>query len=86
MPLVTVTLSDETQAFVDRQVAEGHSSSAGGYVLSLIEQDQKRIVLQELKNQLLEGLEGPTVPMDDAFWNSVRNQAMEGLANEKIRP
>ena len=78
MPTLTVTLSDETQAFVDRQVAEGRGSSAEGYVLALVQQDQRRIVLQELKSQLLEGLEGPTVPVDDAFWNSVRNQTLDG--------
>ena len=88
MPTVTLTvnLSDETKAFVDRQVAEGRNTSVEEYLLALVQQDQKRIVLQELKSQLLEGLEGPTVPMDDAFWNSVRNQALEGLAKEKIRP
>ena len=84
MATVTVTVPAEMQEFVDRLVVEHHYSSAEEYLLALVKQDQRRVVLQELESQLRKGMEGPTVPMDDDFWNSIRTQALEGLTSDKI--
>ena len=84
MPTLTVTLSDETQAFVDRQVAEGRNPSAEEYVLALVQQDQKRQARRELEAMLAEEMKGPMIVMDQGDWESIRREALEGLTSDKI--
>ncbi len=48
---------------------------------------RKRQAKRELEAKLLEALEsGPAVVMDRADWESIKREALEGLADEAIRP
>jgi hypothetical protein len=42
--------------------------------------------LKELESKLLDGLQGPTVEMTREDWDSIKREALEGLASETIRP
>ena len=52
----------------------------------LIREAQKRRAKQELEAKLLEGLQDPAVKMTRKDWDSIRREARDGLAGEKIRP
>ena len=44
------------------------------------------VAQQELEEKLLEGLQGPAFEMTREDWESIRREAIEGLAGETIRP
>lgn len=77
---------DEVKVSVDRQVVDRKFSSIDEYLLNLIQQDLKRGALMELEAQIVAGLEGPTTPMNEDFWDSIRRQAAAGLAAEEFLP
>jgi antitoxin ParD1/3/4 len=86
MTTMNISLPDEMKAFVEtRMVHEGYAS-ASEYLRALIREAQKRQAKQELEAKLLEGLQGPAVVMDRDDWDSIKREAMEGLAGETIRP
>jgi antitoxin ParD1/3/4 len=86
MTTMNISLPEEMKVFVEAEMAHEGYASASEYVLALIRDAQRRKARQELEAKLLEGLEGPEVEMDRADWDSIRREALEGLAGEKIRP
>jgi antitoxin ParD1/3/4 len=70
MKFVTITLSEENQAFVDRQAAGGGYETGDEYVSKLIEKELARERLREL---LMEGANSPPAgEIDDAFFDDLR--------------
>jgi antitoxin ParD1/3/4 len=86
MTTMNISLPDEMKVFVEAQMAHEGYASASEYVRALIRDAQRRKARQELEAKLLEGLEGSEVEMDRADWDSIRREALEGLAGETIRP
>jgi antitoxin ParD1/3/4 len=86
MTTMNISLPDEMKVFVEDRMAHEGYASASEYVRALIRDAQKRQARQELEAKLLEGLEGPEVEMDRADWDSIRREALEGLAGDAIRP
>ncbi len=86
MTTMNISVPDEMKAFVETQMALEGYASASEYLRSLIREAQKRQARRELDSRLLEGLEGPAVVMDRDDWDSLRREAVEGLAGETIRP
>jgi antitoxin ParD1/3/4 len=86
MTTMNISLPDEMKVFVEAQMAREGYASASEYVRALIREAQKRQAKRELDAKLLEGLQGPTVVMDRDDWDSIKREAMEGLAGETIRP
>ena len=86
MENLVIALTDEQLAFLQTQATQGGRGSAADYVRSLILAEQKRLARKEFEATLLEALEGPRIPVDQEFWDSIRREALEGLAPEEIRP
>jgi antitoxin ParD1/3/4 len=86
MTTMNISLPDEMKAFVEAQMAQDGYASASEYLRALIRDDQKRRARQALERKLLEGLQGPAVPLDRKEWDSIRQEALDGLAGEDIRP
>lgn len=86
MTTMNISLPDEMKAFVEAQMAAEGYASASEYLRNLIRDDQKRRAKQELEAKLLEGLQGPAVEMTREDWESIRREALEGLAGENIHP
>jgi len=86
MTTMNISLPDEMKGFVEAQMAHEGYASASEYLRALIRDAQRRKARQELEAKLLEGLEGPEVEMDRDDWDSIRRDALEGLAGEAIRP
>jgi antitoxin ParD1/3/4 len=86
MTTMNISLPDEMKTFVETQMAHEGYASASEYLRALIREAQKRQAKQELEAKLLEGLQGPAVVMDRDDWDSIKREAMEGLAGETIRP
>ena len=62
-------------------------ASPGEYLHSLIRDAQKRRAKQALEAKILEALEsGPAAPMTREDWVALRTEALNGLADEMIRP
>ena len=78
------SLPDEMKVFVEAQMAHEGSASAGEYVRAPIRDAQRRKSRQGLEAQLLEGLEGAEMEMDCAEWDSIRREALDGLAGGSI--
>ena len=86
MTTMNISLPDEMKVFVETEMVHEGYASASEYVRALIRDAQRRKARQELEAKLLEGLEGPEVEMDRADWDSIRQEALEGLAGEAVRP
>ena len=86
MATMNVSLPDEMKAFVEAQSVREGFGTTSEYLRSVIREAQKRQAKQDLDAKLLEGLYGPRVPMNREDWDSIRREAMEGLAGETIRP
>lgn len=86
MTTMNISVPDEMKAFVEAQMAREGYASASEYLRALIRDAQKRQAREALEAKLLEGLQGPTVAMDDDDWASIKREAMDGLAGETIRP
>ena len=87
MATMNISVPDEMKAFVEAQMSQEGYASASEYLdRALIRDAQKRRAKQELESKLLEGLQGPAVLMGSDDWDSIKQEAMEGLADEMIRP
>jgi antitoxin ParD1/3/4 len=86
MTTMNISLPDEMKAFVESQMAHEGYASASEYLRALIREAQKRRASQELEAKLFEGLQGPAVVMDRDDWDAIKQEALEGLAGETIRP
>jgi antitoxin ParD1/3/4 len=87
MTTMNISLSDEMKDFVESQMAQAGCTTASEYIRALIRDAQKRLAKRELEAKLLEALEsGPAVVMDRDDWDSIKREALEGLAGETIRP
>ena len=86
MASINISVSGAMNAFVEAQTAQEGYASASEYLRSLIRDAQKRSARQRLEAKLLEGMQGPTVVMDRDEWESIRQEALEGLAGETILP
>jgi antitoxin ParD1/3/4 len=86
MATMNVSLPDEMKAFVEAQATKEGFGTTSEYLRSVIRDVQKRQAKQELEAKLLEGLQGPAVPMTREDWDSIKREALEGLAGETIRP
>jgi antitoxin ParD1/3/4 len=86
MTNMNISLPYDMKAFVEAQMAQDGYASASEYLRALIREDQKRRAKRELEAKILKGLQGPAVVLDRAEWDSIRREALEGLAGEDIRP
>jgi antitoxin ParD1/3/4 len=86
MTTMNISLPEEMKHFVEAQMAQEGYASASEYLRALIREAQKRQAKQALEAKLLEGLQGPTIPMTREDWDSMEREALEGLAGETIRP
>jgi antitoxin ParD1/3/4 len=87
MTTMNISVSDEMKAFVEDQMAQEGYASASEYLRALIRDAQKRQAKRELEAKFREALEsGPATPMNSDDWVTLRAEALEGLAGEKIRP
>ncbi len=86
MTTMNISLPDEMKAFVEAQMAQDGYASASEYLRALIRDEQKRRARQQLEAKLLEGLQGPSTVMTREDWDSIEQEALEGLAGEALRP
>ena len=86
MTTMNISVPDEMKAFVEAQMAQEGYASASEYLRALIRDAQKRQARQQLEVKLLEGMQGPATVMDRKDWDSIKQEALEGLAGETIRP
>ena len=86
METMNIAMSDDLIAFVKSQTAIDGHASGDDYIRALIMAERKRQAINKLEALLLEGLQGPSLPVDQDFWDSIRREALEGPASEEIRP
>jgi len=79
MTSMNVSLPEELKEYVELRSRNGYSTPSE-YVRELIRSDQKRQAKDKLDSLLLEGLNsGEPIPVDDAFWTSLRQEALARL-------
>jgi antitoxin ParD1/3/4 len=77
MAILTITLSNEEQEFLDEQVAAGSHESAEAYVRDVLEKERLRAAKEKLEAMLLEGLEGESVEVTPEWWADFRKRMYE---------
>jgi len=88
MTTLKVTIPDELMSLVNSQVAEGRYGSPDEYFRALLgRDDRRRRAKRALEDKLHEAEDdGPGEPMTREEWDSMRQEALDGLAGEGIRP
>jgi putative addiction module CopG family antidote len=88
MTTLRVSIRDEHMALVEALVAEGRYGSPDEVVQALLDrEDRRRRGELKLKAKIQEALDsGPAELMTDADWIAMRQEAIDGLAGESIRP
>jgi antitoxin ParD1/3/4 len=87
MTTMNISLPDEMKAFIEAQMSQEGYASASEYFRTLIREDQRRRARRALEDKFREALEsGPATPMTREDWVALRQEAIDGLAGETIRP
>jgi len=87
MTTMNISLPDEMKAFIEDQLAQEGFASASEYFRSLVREAQRRNAKQALEAKFREAIEsGPATPMTREDWAALRQEALDGLAGETIRP
>ncbi|APW59045.1 ribbon-helix-helix domain-containing protein [Paludisphaera borealis] len=88
MTTLKVSIPDDLMKLVEAQVAEGRYGSPDEYLGELVRRDdRKRQAKRALEDKLQEALDGgPAELMTREEWDSMRQEALDGLAGEDIRP
>jgi Arc/MetJ-type ribon-helix-helix transcriptional regulator len=74
------------RAFVESKMAQEGYASASEYLRALIREAQKQQASRKLDAKLLEGLQGPLVEMTREDWDSIKEEALDGLKGETLLP
>ena len=78
MSTLSISLSEPTREFLEEQIVSGGYEIASDYVQTLIQEDQKRKVQEELEALLLDGLDsGEPVESTPEFWQDFRDKINE---------
>lgn len=73
---MNISLPDALKSFVDEQVSQRGYGTSSEYVRELIRKDQDRLQLREL---ILAGAaSSPTVPVEGAYFEGLRNRVRKG--------
>jgi putative addiction module CopG family antidote len=84
METIHVTLSAESQQFVEKQIATGQFASPEEYVQKLVEAERIRTAEEELVALINEGLQsGPGVELTPEKWQQMRQEAEAALRARK---
>ena len=80
---MNVSLPEDLKEYVEAQTKRGYSTPSK-YVRELIRGDQKQRAKEKLEALLLEGLNsGNSIPVDDKFWNDLKQEALANLESRK---
>jgi putative addiction module CopG family antidote len=88
MTTLNVSIRDDQMEQINALVAEGRYGSPDEYVKALLERDERRRrARRALEDKLEEAVDdGPGEPLTAEEWESMRREAIEGLAGEDVRP
>ncbi len=86
MTTMNISLPEEMKAFIEARMTQEGYASASEYLRALVREVQKKDAREGLEAKLVEGLQGPRVVMTREDWDSIRQEAMDGLSDEPIRP
>ena len=79
MPDVVVRLPEESQSFVEQQVAARQYASASDYIASLVEDARRRAAAERVDRLLVEGLaSGPGEEATPQWWDKTKQEWKEG--------
>lgn len=80
MTTLNISLPDDLQAFIERQIATGSYGTASEYISHLIRQEQERAAEKQLETLLIEGLDsGDPIEATEAWWTQKRADLVEQL-------
>jgi antitoxin ParD1/3/4 len=84
MATMNISLPDPMKDFIETEAAKEGFGSVSEYLRSVIRELQKRKARLELEAKLLEGLQGPSVDMTAADWDSIEQEAHVQVAREQV--
>ena len=77
MATMNISLPDDLKEFIDQQVAENSFMTSSEYIRSLV---RKEHAIAKLRGMILEGMDaGPTIPMDDAYFERKRERIRQAV-------
>jgi Arc/MetJ-type ribon-helix-helix transcriptional regulator len=88
MATLEISIRDDLMDLVNQQVSEGRYASPDAYVQALLEREgRRRRAKRTLEAKLQEAVDdGPGEPLTPDEWDSMRREAIEGLAGEDDQP
>ena len=82
MATMNISLPDEMLLFIEARMADEGFASASESLGGLVRKAQRRRASKDLETKLLRGLQGPAVEMTREDWDSIRREALGGIAGE----
>ena len=76
MATMNISLPDSLKSFVQERASSTDFSNPSDYIRALIRADKLRAAEEKLEQALLIGLNsGPSIPVDDQFWDRLNKRA-----------
>lgn len=87
MTIISVELSDEMKAIVDRRIAEGGYKSPEEYVATLLNRDLEDVFVStdELEAELLKGINDPVTPVTADDWAALNKKLDAYIVDRKAK-
>ena len=79
MSTLNISLPEQMRQFIDEQVASGGYSTASEYVRELVRNAQKAAARARLESELLKGLEGEPIEVNEEYWRRTREKLQRQL-------
>jgi len=73
MTTMNISLTDDLKTFVDQQVAEHSFASTSEYMRAVLRREK---AVASLKETVLAGACGPRLPIDDAYFATLRRDVL----------
>jgi len=84
MATINISLPEAMKAIIERQVTEGHYSTASEYFRHLVREDHKRRALENLEGALVQGLNsGRPINTTQTYWRNKQKTLTAGPKKAK---
>ncbi len=68
MSTLTISMPDSLREFVEHRVSTSGYGNTSEYMRELVRRDREGIAKAQFEMELLKGLEGEGIPVNDAYW------------------
>ena len=82
---MTISLPEDLKQFAIKRSRTAHFGTPSDYIRGLIREDLQRLEQERLEIELMKGLKGKGIPMTNAAWKRMREEAAKIIQSKRIR-